>query len=98
MLAELTHTDFEPHVGTVFDMHLNETECLELELTQVQAADHGYPGEARRGFSLIFSSRLPGHAPQRIYTLEHPGLGTLELFLVPIGRGVVGMQYQAVFG
>lgn len=98
MLAELTHTDFEPHIGTTFALQLNETEDLALELTQVSVSEHATPKMERRSFSLVFRSRLRGHAPQRIYSLVHPALGTFELFLVPIGPDAIGMQYQAVFG
>ena len=97
MLAELTHAHFEPHLGSVFELELNETERLPLQLVQVQAAAHAGPG-GRRGFSLIFSSDLPGAAPQAIYQLDHPAFGALDLFIVPIGRDDRGVQYQAIFG
>ena len=71
-----------------------------LELVEV--ADLGAEGAAaapsrRRPFSLIF--RAPGgvYLPQRIYALEHPTLGRLMLFLVPLGPDQGGMRYQAVF-
>ena len=35
--------------------------------------------------------------PQLIYSLEHATLGTLEVFLVPVGPDAVGMRYDAVF-
>lgn len=96
MLAELTHIDFEPQLHTTFALQLNPQEALPLELTQVERAQR--PGAGRLGFSLVFSSDRRGHLPQRIYTLVHPVMGALELFLVPIGADAVGMQYQAVFG
>ncbi len=35
---------------------------------------------------------------QRIHALEHPQLGRLELFLVPVGPGPDGVpRYEAVF-
>ncbi len=56
-------------------------------------------GSATRApFSLIF--RSPGerrHAPQQIYTVRHPELGEIEIFLVPIGPDERGMRYEAVF-
>ena len=97
MLAELTHTHFEPHVGSIFDLELNDTERLPLRLIEVQTSVHG-GAAARRSFSLIFRSDLPGVLPQAIYRLDHPTMGALGLFIVPIGRDAVGMQYQAIFG
>lgn len=98
MLAELTHTDFDPLVGSTFQLRLNAAENLPLVLTQVRVASQTPAAPQRRGFSLIFGSALPGHVPQHTYALEHPVLGALDLFIVPIGPNADGMQYQAVFG
>ncbi len=98
MLAELTHAVFEPLVGSTFQLRLNPAETLPLVLTQVRVASQTPAATLRQGFSLIFGSALPGHVPQHIYTLEHPALGALDLFIVPIGPNADGMQYQAVFG
>jgi hypothetical protein len=35
--------------------------------------------------------------PQRIYALEHPRLGRLEIFLVPIGREDGHLLLEAIF-
>jgi len=29
--------------------------------------------------------------------MEHPGIGTFELFLVPIGPDEKGLRYEAIF-
>jgi hypothetical protein len=44
-------------------------------------------------FCLVFEGNRDLNLEQRIYTVQSKELGTLELFLVPIGRGV----YEAVF-
>ncbi len=96
-LETLELADFEPQIGTVFRIQLSDG-ALELEL--LEAAPHPHlphaPG-ARRGFSLVFRSRLAGHLPQAIYRLEHDAMGTMDLFLVPIGPQGGGMRYEAVF-
>lgn len=97
MLADLTHAHFEPHLGSIFELELNQAEHLPLKLVQVQTSAHVAPG-GRRGFSLIFSSDLQGAVPQATYRLDHPALGALDLFIVPIGRDGSGVQYQAIFG
>ena len=51
----------------------------------------------RTAFSLFF---LGPHEPffeQRIYPLDHEGLGRLELFIVPVGHDENGFLYEAVF-
>jgi hypothetical protein len=35
--------------------------------------------------------------PQRIYRVEHAGIGAFEIFLVPIGPDEGGHRYEAVF-
>jgi hypothetical protein len=34
---------------------------------------------------------------QGMYELQHAHLGTLELFLVPVGQDHTGLYYEAVF-
>ena len=51
----------------------------------------------RLPFSLIFRADDARHLPQRIYPIDHERLGTLEIFLVPLGPADGGMRYQAVF-
>jgi hypothetical protein len=42
--------------------------------------------------------RRPGPpVSQRIYRVEHVELGTIEIFLVPIGPDEVGQRYEAIF-
>ncbi len=68
-----------------------DLELIEVSAPRVSAAPNGRP------FSLLF--RAPGSLvmPQRIYSLEHDGLGTLSIFLVPVGQDPAGMRYEAVF-
>ena len=84
---------FAPHVGTKFQMSCGNSQTLELELQSVNDL-----GSSARNiqFSMVFLG--PQNAPieQMIYRLEHPALGPLDLFLVPIGRGQNGVQYEAI--
>lgn len=80
-------------------MLLTNGETLSLHLVKVSLLGNGVPG-GRVPFSLIFRhSLLPQNAylPQQIYHLEHPTLGTLDLFLVPLGPDSEGMRYEAIF-
>jgi hypothetical protein len=97
-LDSLQAADFSRHLGGTFGLRLPSGETLELKLVQVDALPHVPPApERRQGFSVIFRSALPGHLPQGIYPLDHEQMGTLELFLVPIGPRDGGMCYEAVF-
>lgn len=86
---------FEPHAGSAFSMEIGEARPVELELVSVSALP---PMPTRRQpFTLLFRSHEQVVRPQRIYTLGHPVLGALEIFLVPVGRDAAGVQYEAVF-
>jgi hypothetical protein len=92
-LGRLTAADFAPLRNQHFELMPEQGRQLELELVEVAAAD----GAGGRPFSVVF--RGPGEPllRQRIYRVEHPALGALELFLVPIGRDDAGVSYEAVF-
>jgi len=102
-LARATRATFEPHVGEAFATTLTVAETgepLELAfvLERVGAAGGAAPGEeAREPFSLQFRAAFAQVLPQAIYPLRHERLGTLEIFLVPIGRDGDGVRYEAVF-
>ena len=57
-------------------------------------------GQAHReggAFSLLFVAPAGPFLPQAIYPVQHPALGTLEIFLVPVGPVPGGNGYHAVF-
>ena len=95
----LAKDDFDPHVGEQFQLELSEQEALALELVSTHPLSSDTVENSERvPFSLVF--RSPGerrHAPQQIYTVRHPELGPIEIFLVPIGPDERGMRYEAVF-
>jgi hypothetical protein len=93
-LATLTAGDFEPHLGDAFLMRSTAGE-IALRLTEVR--NLGQAIRAGGAFSLEFVEPAGQLLPQAIYSLEHPTLGTLEMFLVPLGPSANGMRYEAVF-
>jgi hypothetical protein len=96
-LEILTLGHFTPCVGQVFGL-AHEGGVLELLLRRAESAGtHGPAGE-HAGFSLEFLGPPGPLLAQRIYRLEHPRLGSLEIFLVPLGRADRGVRYEAVFG
>ena len=58
-----------------------------------------HPGPRAEPFSAYFLGPRSPALPQRIYTVDHDQLGTLDLFLVPLGPDpkTGGMLYEAVF-
>jgi len=81
-LAALTHHDFTPHAGSIFSLTADDAVTVSLELS----------------VSLLFIADPDAPSlSQRLYHLDHAGLGALDLFLVPIGPKNGAMQYEAIF-
>jgi hypothetical protein len=103
MLDQLTVTDFVAHVNTSFRVLLGSGDVLDLELIEAKTIGESRrpdsPGIRQHAFSLIFWGPRDRMLPQRIYPVEHPTLGALDIFLVPLGPegDSQGLHYQAVF-
>ena len=96
MLQDLTNASFEEHLDTPFRVHFGGEAPLEVVLSQVRLHEaHG--GPRKQPFSLYFRGPRQPVLPQQIYRLEHDRMGTMEVFLVPIGPDGQGMGYEAVF-
>jgi hypothetical protein len=97
MLDKLGQGDFEARRGEAFRLTLPGVVVV-LELIEVTAHPYLPPDpNRRRGFSLLFRGGGPGHVPQGTYRLENQAMGTLDLFLVPLGPRDGAMAYEAVF-
>ena len=96
MLQDLTHSSFEEHLNTPFRVDFGGEAPLEVVLYQVRLHEpHG--GPRKQPFSLYFRGSRQPVLPQQIYRLEHDQMGTMEVFLVPVGPDGQGMGYEAVF-
>jgi hypothetical protein len=95
-LAAVTHRTFSARVGDVFMVKAAD---LSLELTLDAADVRAAPAdsEARTPFSLVFTAPADPLLGQGMYAIDHPQLGVLEIFIVPIGRDEGGTRYEAVF-
>ena len=94
----MTASHFQPHLGSRFQLHADDVVDVELlEVDEVGGVSAAPPQTARAPFSIVFLGPRDPVLPQRIYRLEHGELGTLDLFLVPIGRDEAGVRYEAVF-
>ena len=93
-LAALTADDFEPCKGETFQV-TTARGVLALELVDVRRL-----GPAMReggAFSLALQSAPGPFLPQATYPIAHPKLGTLEIFIVPLGPKNGGNQYEVIF-
>jgi len=94
-LTDLRHGTFAPLVGDAFRAKVDDDTSVELELIEAsQAKGDNRPDHA---FSVVFRGPPDHLLPQRTYELEHASLGSLPIFLVPIGQQETGFLYEAVF-
>lgn len=94
MLEKLKLEDFEAHLNTKFRFMWGESNSIDLEMEE--ANDLGSTPRQKQ-FSIIFRGPLQPLLAQGIHRLEHEKMGTIDLFLVPIGRDEGGVRYEAVF-
>ena len=87
--------DFSECIDRQFTIVAGE-ERLKLVLAEAVEAKGGRPGN-RAPFSLIFRGPAEPLLPQATYNIEHPRLGPLDIFIVPIGKDEHGVRYQAIF-
>jgi hypothetical protein len=93
-LSSLEPAHFEPHVGQAFAVDANGKQ-LELKLAEVERL--GAAVREGGAFSLLFLSAPGPFLPQGLYPMRHPALGTLELFIVPLGPKDGSNRYQVIF-
>jgi hypothetical protein len=94
MLDLFAISDFEARLNTTFQMYINETTSLEVELVDVKK--HGNT-ESPYQFSLKFAAPPGAPINQGIYKMLHESLGEQHLFLVPTARDAEHLYYEAVF-
>ncbi len=89
--------DFKPHVNTMFK--IGEIELKLIEVEELPQREN-VPDEVRTDpFSLIFEGPATPVQHQDTYTVSHPKMDDIALFVVPIvGGGQEAMHYQIVFG
>jgi hypothetical protein len=95
---------FSPHVGSKFQLCLDGRPALDLTLVEAVSIEaHTMvrdPSIRAEPFSLIFHGPLTPYANQACYELKNSELGSMEIFLVPLGPDKPSksqMQYQAIF-
>jgi len=96
LMENLSIESFQPLVGGAFQLQ-TESSNLGLVLAECSPLKVSGPNVKRKPFRLIFNGALQPILPQRIYRLANAELGTLDMFIVPIGPQGDHMQYEAVF-
>jgi hypothetical protein len=93
-LSAATADFFEPLEGESFTVDEQE---FSLQLVGVTQLTNSESNLDRSSFSLTFKGRCDETPTQKIYRLNHPSSGELELFLVPVGVDNEEYLFEAVF-
>jgi hypothetical protein len=98
MLETFTMETFQPRLGELFTIVVDEETRLPTKLTAVFPwGDASAQGRPRAPFSLFFHTVPQAVIPQQIYRVENDNMEPFDLFLTPIGPDEHGMRYEAVF-
>ncbi|HTO91281.1 MAG TPA: hypothetical protein VMJ70_09135 [Candidatus Sulfotelmatobacter sp.] len=96
----LTRATFERHRNEGFVVHFEALRPTELKLHAVR----DLPGSANRAsldregqFSVLFHGPRQPAFDQGTFRVDHPAIGTFDLFLVPVGESGDTRHYEAVF-
>lgn len=93
-LHSVTSENFKQHLHTTFRVQGGNQPPIALELIAVEE-----PGSAPGTdlFCLHFRGPRSQRLAQKIWSLEHEKMGTLDLFITAIGADENGVIYEAVF-
>ncbi len=100
-----TVEQFSQHLNEQFRTPASAPQIPSLELMSVEAQTLSEKdgrrkeveaGRMRNPFVLVFKGPGEWMLNQMIHTLEHDEMGTLSLFLAPMGKDENGIYYQAV--
>jgi hypothetical protein len=95
-IAKATAADFRTTLNQTWTIREGD-QSFPLTLTEVRDLGAAYPGASRTPFALTFRGPAALRAEQRIYRLENPTLGEMEIFLVQTGVDAGGSHFEAVF-
>jgi hypothetical protein len=99
-LRELTAETMRPFVGDRFTIRFADGNSSELTLDDVTVVleKHVSPRLTRDSFALYFSGPKDVLFTQGTYTLNHPTMGDLTIFIVPKRRLDNGTyEFEAIF-
>ncbi|HSU16258.1 DUF6916 family protein [Longimicrobium sp.] len=98
MSDPFTIETFQPRVGELFRVIVDEKQEMQTRLSEVSPWGHEEAATRKRHpFSLVFHAAPNAVIPQQIYRVENANMEAFDCFLVPIGPDAAGMRYEAVF-
>ena len=104
-LKNMTAETFQQYIATDFIITLQDDDTQPMsyimtlaEVERVGEKDRDVAAHGRESFSLIFKNpNKEQYLHQGTYSLQHPELGIVTLFVVPLGPRDEGMYYEVIF-
>jgi hypothetical protein len=93
-MEALTYEAFSQNLNTKFQVPLDDSHSVELELTEI--SEHKKSARQEE-FAILFRGAKELFLGQGLRPFEHDQIGKFELFLVPIRLDENGYYYEAVF-
>jgi hypothetical protein len=94
MSAVPDRDSFAGVLGSPFTLTAAGGQSVDVELTEVTELKET---ANQRSFALLFSVPEPYQVEQGLYDLDHKVLGSMQLFLVPVGMDNGRWKLEAVF-
>ncbi len=92
-VEQLKKSDFEAACNSAFMVSTIEQPTTTFPFTLTTLTTRSAPSGFEQ-FSLIFAGPPEPLLPQGTYRFMHDDLGELPLFMVPIGRNALNVQYE----
>lgn len=96
MGQEVSHELFAGHLNEPFEVHC-EGGPLALELTEVDVREAPGVEGLRQPFVLIFAGPRDKILAEGMYRFENGGVGSVDLYVMPIVSAGERQAYQVVF-
>jgi len=97
-LASITVEAWEAWIDQSFGVGAEEGSGAFMTIKLIEAQPrHGHGFGGRVPYSLLFRGSATSPLTQSTWWLSHPGLGTMPVFLVPVGANSDGFDYEAIF-
>jgi hypothetical protein len=97
MLNEVTLDTFTPHLNTAFRLFPQGAGPVEVKLVRAEMMTVGKRTPNAYSFHLRFVGPKTPRLEQQTFEIEHPEIGRLNLFLVPVAEDAEGRHYEAIF-
>lgn len=88
---------YESCVGDAFRLEFADHPPIDLTLAEAAPSPWQREEGGKVAFRLEFTGPAEPLLDQRTYRMQHGELGTIEIFIVPIGRDEKATTYEAIF-